>query len=41
VQQVFGLKLAIEQPGGLAKPGMPADAEIPLQGSPIGARTQQ
>jgi HlyD family secretion protein len=30
VQQVFGLKLAIEQPGSLAKPGMPADAEIPL-----------
>jgi HlyD family secretion protein len=28
VQQVFGVKLAIEQPGGFAKPGMPADGEI-------------
>lgn len=28
VQQVFGVKLAIEQPEGFAKPGMPADGEI-------------
>jgi HlyD family secretion protein len=28
VRQVFGLKLAIEDPAGYAKPGMPADAEI-------------
>lgn len=28
VQQVFGVKLAIEEPGGYAKPGMPADATI-------------
>ncbi|WNZ21910.1 HlyD family secretion protein [Leptolyngbya sp. NK1-12] len=28
VQQVFGVRLAIEEPGGFAKPGMPADAEI-------------
>jgi HlyD family secretion protein len=28
VQQVFGVKLAIDQPGGFAKPGMPADGEI-------------
>lgn len=28
VRQVFGVKLAIEQPDGFAKPGMPADAEI-------------
>lgn len=28
VQQVFGVKLSIDKPGGLAKPGMPADAEI-------------
>ncbi|WP_088894003.1 HlyD family secretion protein [Leptolyngbya ohadii] len=28
VQQVFGVKLAIEEPGGFAKPGMPADATI-------------
>jgi HlyD family secretion protein len=28
VQQVFGLKLSIENPEGFAKPGMPADAEI-------------
>ncbi len=28
VQQVFGLKLSIENPGGFAKPGMPADGEI-------------
>ncbi len=31
VQQVFGLKLNLENPDRLAKPGMPADAEIPLQ----------
>jgi HlyD family secretion protein len=31
VEQVFGVKLSLEQPGGFAKPGMPADAEIPLQ----------
>jgi HlyD family secretion protein len=31
VQQVFGIKVAIDQPGGLAKPGMPADGEIVLQ----------
>lgn len=28
VQQVFGVRLTLEQPDGLAKPGMPADAEI-------------
>jgi HlyD family secretion protein len=28
VRQVFGVKLGIDRPGGLAKPGMPADAEI-------------
>ena len=28
VRQVFGVKLAITAPGGYAKPGMPADAEI-------------
>jgi len=31
VEQVFGVKLSIDQPGGFAKPGMPADAEILLQ----------
>jgi HlyD family secretion protein len=31
VQQVFGLKVAIDQPGGLAKPGMPADGQILLE----------
>jgi HlyD family secretion protein len=31
VQQVFGVRLTIEQPDGLAKPGMPADAEIVLE----------
>jgi HlyD family secretion protein len=30
VTQVFGLKLSIENPGGFAKPGMPADGEILL-----------
>jgi len=30
VQQVFGLKLSIDNPQGFAKPGMPADAEIIL-----------
>jgi HlyD family secretion protein len=28
VEQVFGVKLNLGQPGGFAKPGMPADAEI-------------
>lgn len=28
VQQVFGVRLAIDDPDGFAKPGMPADAEI-------------
>jgi HlyD family secretion protein len=31
VRQVFGIKLMIENPKGLAKPGMPADAEIVLE----------
>ncbi len=30
VEQVFGVRLSIDQPGGFAKPGMPADAEILL-----------
>ncbi|CAN1211067.1 HlyD family efflux transporter periplasmic adaptor subunit [Tumidithrix helvetica PCC 7403] len=30
VEQVFGVKLSLEQPNGFAKPGMPADAEIIL-----------
>ncbi|EGJ34094.1 MULTISPECIES: HlyD family efflux transporter periplasmic adaptor subunit [Moorena] len=28
IRQVFGIKLTIDNPGGFAKPGMPADAEI-------------
>ena len=28
VKQVFGIKISIDRPAGLAKPGMPADAEI-------------
>ncbi len=28
VRQVFGVKIGIDNPGGFAKPGMPADAEI-------------
>ncbi|WP_082429613.1 HlyD family secretion protein [Pseudanabaena sp. 'Roaring Creek'] len=31
VKQVFGVKLAIDQPEGFAKSGMPADAEIDLK----------
>ena len=31
VQQVFGVRLAIDNPAGYAKPGMPADAEIVLE----------
>lgn len=31
VRQVFGVRLAIAEPGGFAKPGMPASAEILLQ----------
>ncbi|MDZ7960313.1 MAG: efflux RND transporter periplasmic adaptor subunit [Aulosira sp. DedQUE10] len=30
VKQVFGVKITIDNPAGLAKPGMPADAEINL-----------
>lgn len=32
VQQVFGVRLAIEEPSGFAKPGMPADGEILIEG---------
>jgi len=35
VQQVFGLKLAIENPGGFAKPGMPADGEIAIEATQL------
>lgn len=28
VKQVFGIKISLDNPAGLAKPGMPADAEI-------------
>jgi HlyD family secretion protein len=31
VQQVFGVRLEIKQPGGFAKPGMPADGKIVLK----------
>lgn len=31
VQQVFGVRLEIAEPGGFAKPGMPADAEIEIE----------
>jgi HlyD family secretion protein len=31
IKQVFGVKIAIDNPGGFAKPGMPADAEIILK----------
>jgi HlyD family secretion protein len=31
VKQVFGVKISIINPGGYAKPGMPADAEFKLQ----------
>lgn len=30
VKQVFGVKISIDNPAGLAKPGMPADAEIDI-----------
>jgi HlyD family secretion protein len=30
VKQVFGVKITIDNPAGLAKPGMPADAEIAI-----------
>ncbi len=30
VKQVFGIKISIQEPGGLAKPGMPADAQLIL-----------
>ena len=31
VKQVFGVKIAIDEPAGFAKPGLPADAEIDLK----------
>ena len=31
IKQVFGLKIAIDNPAGFAKPGMPADGEIILK----------
>lgn len=31
IKQVFGVKIAIDNPAGFAKPGMPADAEIILK----------
>jgi HlyD family secretion protein len=31
VEQVFGVKLSIDKPGGFAKPGMPADGEIDIK----------
>jgi HlyD family secretion protein len=31
VEQVFGVKLSFDKPGGFVKPGMPVDAEILLQ----------
>ena len=31
VKQVFGVKITIEDPGGFAKPGMPADGSISLK----------
>jgi HlyD family secretion protein len=31
VKQVFGVKITIDDPGGFAKPGMPADGEILLK----------
>ncbi|MBD1845313.1 HlyD family efflux transporter periplasmic adaptor subunit [Cyanobacteria bacterium FACHB-63] len=31
VKQVFGVKITIDDPGGYAKPGMPADGEIMLK----------
>jgi HlyD family secretion protein len=34
VRQVFGVELAIDDPGGFAKPGMPADAVISIGESP-------
>lgn len=35
VTQVFGLRLAIENPDGFAKPGMPADGEILLDAAEV------
>jgi len=32
VKQVFGIKIAMDHPGGYAKPGMPADADIDTEG---------
>lgn len=31
VRQVFGIRIAIDNPAGFAKPGMPADAEIVIE----------
>ncbi|MGH9899029.1 MAG: hypothetical protein ACRD4L_09290, partial [Pyrinomonadaceae bacterium] len=42
VKQVFGVKLQITNPQGFAKPGLPADGEILVNGSewPSKTRTQ-
>lgn len=41
VKQVFGIKIAIHQPDGYAKPGMPADAEVVLDASSHPEPTQK
>jgi HlyD family secretion protein len=33
VTEVFGVRLAIDEPAGYAKPGMPADGEILIGGA--------
>lgn len=38
VRQVFGIKIAIDQTEGYAKPGMPADAKISLKADQPGAK---
>jgi hypothetical protein len=41
VKQVVGLKLQLKSGAGFAKPGMPADGEILVQGNTWPSNTRQ
>ncbi|MBW4563546.1 MAG: efflux RND transporter periplasmic adaptor subunit [Mojavia pulchra JT2-VF2] len=41
VKQVFGVKITIDNPAGLAKPGMPADAEINITEEEVSKQAEE
>jgi len=41
VKQVVGVKLRLRAPEGFAKPGMPADGEVLVEGSQWPARSSR